>query len=290
MRSMTGFGRGELKTDAVRIVVDVRTVNHKGLDVKVRLPREAAQHESAVTRAVQQALQRGRVDVHVEIELADAARSPLDAAALMALVAEVRRVAQELQVAPGLGEGDLLRVALQTRGVAPAATLDDPAPLLHAVGAALSALEAARTQEGTALRRLLGARLDAIAQLTAALRARSQGAPERAAERLRTRLGALLQDSAHNLDAARLAQEVALLADRLDVTEELERLTLHVELGRALLVAAEPAGRKLDFLCQELLREANTAGSKVQDAAATHLVVELKSEIERLREQAQNVE
>lgn len=290
MRSMTGFGRGEIKTDAVRIVVDIRTVNHKGLDVKVRLPREAAQHETAVTRAVQQGLQRGRVDVHVELELAAAARVPLDAAALVGLVAEVRRVAHELQVAQGLGEGDLLRAALQTRGAAPVASLDDPAPLLHAVGAALSALDAAREHEGAALRRLLGARLDAIAQLTHALGARTKGAPERAADKLRGRLSALLQDSAHSVDAARLAQEVALLADRLDVTEELERLTMHVELGRALLVAAEPAGRKLDFLCQELLREANTTGSKVQDAAATHLVVELKSEIERLREQAQNVE
>lgn len=285
MRSMTGYGRGVAKRDELQIVVDVKSVNHKGLDVKLRLPRESVAHEAHVLRLVQGAVQRGRIDLTCELETLGAARAALDVEGLSALVGEVRRVGAQLAALPGITEGDLLRAGLQLRQAAPAA--GDTAPLLlEAVEKALAALEQSRAREGETLRHVLEERLGAIARLSAELRTRTSDAPQRAADKLTARLRAL----AVEVDAARLAQEAALLADRLDVTEELERLAMHVELGRSLLAAAEPAGRKLDFLCQELLREANTAGSKVQDAAATHLVVELKSEIERLREQAQNVE
>lgn len=147
-------------------------------------------------------------------------------------------------------------------------------------------VDEARAHEGAALARILGERLASIERLAAELGVRAQHAPERAAERLRARLEALRGE----LDPSSLAHEIVVLADRLDVAEELERLAMHVALGRELLRSEEASGRKLDFLCQELLREANTAGSKLQDAQATRLVVELKSEIERLREQAQNVE
>lgn len=284
MRSMTGHGRASADSAAGRLVVEVRTVNHKGLDVKVRLPRELAAAERAVTSAVRAALERGRVDVSCELERAHGARVTVDDDALAALVTEVRRVGAALQVLPGITEGDLLRAALSLqRDVAGASEHD---AVVDATARALAELQADRAREGAALARVLEERVARIAALAAALRERADGAPARAAEKLRARLGELAVD----LDAARLAQEAAVLADRLDVTEELERLTLHVAHARALLASPEPAGRKLDFLCQELLREANTSGSKLQDAAAAHVVVELKSEIERLREQVQNVE
>ncbi|MBI1948110.1 MAG: YicC family protein [Deltaproteobacteria bacterium] len=285
MRSMTGYGRGVARRGDLQIVVDVKSVNHKGLDVKVRLPRESAPQEAQVLRLVQSTVQRGRVDVTCEIETLSAARAALDVEGLIALVGEVRRVGEQIAAVPGITEGDLLRAGLQLRHAAPTAA--DTAPLLlEAVTMALAGLEQSRAREGETLGHLLEERLITIARLSAELRGRAIDAPQRAAERLTARVRAL----AVEVDAGRLAQEAALLADRLDVTEELERLAMHVELGRSLLAATEPSGRKLDFLCQELLREANTAGSKVQDASATHLVVELKCEIERLREQAQNVE
>jgi len=285
MRGMTGFGRGEVTVGEVRLVVDVRTVNHKGLDLKVRLPRELAALEHAVVRAVRGALQRGRVDVTCELETRGATRAAVDVEAVSDVVREVRRLAAALGASPGLHEGDVLRAALQLRCASPV-NEDLEAALLEAVGRALTAVDAARAHEGAALERILDERLNAIARLARELAARAQQAPDRAAERLHARLAALRAE----LDPLALAQEIAILADRLDVTEELERLVMHVALGRELVHGAEASGRKLDFLCQELLREANTAGSKLQDAQATRLVVELKSEIERLREQAQNVE
>lgn len=285
MRGMTGFGRGEVTVGEVRLVVDVRTVNHKGLDLKVRLPRELAQHEHAVVRAVRAALQRGRVDVSCDVETRGATRAAIDGDAVRDFVHEVRRLATDLGAGPGISEGDVLRAALQLRSSA-AVTEDLGPALFEAVARALVVVDEARAHEGAALARILGERLASIERLAAELGVRAQHAPERAAERLRARLEALRGE----LDPSSLAHEIVVLADRLDVAEELERLAMHVALGRELLRSEEASGRKLDFLCQELLREANTAGSKLQDAQATRLVVELKSEIERLREQAQNVE
>lgn len=285
LHSMTGFGRGEADADGVRVVVDVRTANHKGLDIKVRLPRDLAEHEPAVLRMMHAHLQRGRVDVACEVEARGSARAGVDVDAVTALVAEVRSIGAQLGATHGLSEGDLLRAALQLR-VDARRPNDCSSALFVAVERALQGVEAARVVEGAALHRILDERLSHIAHLARDLAERAREAPHRAAERLRARTAVL----APEVDPARLAQEIALLADRLDVTEELERLGIHVEHGRRLLDGAEPAGRKLDFLCQELLREANTAGSKLADAAATQLVVELKSEIERVREQAQNVE
>ena len=235
MRSMTGFGRGEAEAAAARISVEVRTVNHKGLDVRARLPRELAGLEPEVQRRTRAALSRGRVTVHVELHRGSAAPSvSFDAARAAPLLRELRAFAA-------------------AEGLAP--------PTLHDLLAALT-------------------------HLVQAIAARAGGA----SDRLRRQLESRLQELQPPVDETRLAQEVAILAERADVTEELDRLGAHLKHCAALLDSGAAVGRKLDFLCQELNREANTVASKCQDAETAHLVVELKANIERLREQVQNAE
>ncbi len=285
MRSMTGFGRSQRDAHDVRATVEVKSVNHKGLDIKVRLPREAAVIEAAIVGQVKACIERGRVDVVLELQALDVAA--VDSQAVLRLVHEVRALATTLDVRADVSAGDLLHAVLALRGTP--ATIDVQAALpvvLLAVQDALAALVSSRAAEGSALLGIVEQRLAGAQALAAQLHERLADAPARLSEKLRQRIEA----AGLALDPVRLVQEAALLADRVDVTEELERLGAHVERGRQLSSSSSPVGRQLDFLCQELLREANTLGSKCQDAAAAHLVVELKSEIERLREQVQNVE
>ena len=279
LRSMTGFGRAVVDAGDVRIVSEVRSVNHKGLDVKARLPHGAAALEPTVIAAVKGAFERGRVDVAVEVSAA--ADSGALAASVRTAVEGARALAASLGVPGDVGAGDVFRALLAHHGE-PEVDVDALGKDIdRAVVAAVAACARAREDEGRALAAVVAARFDAVGALGVKLRSLLGGAPARLAEKLRARVEA----AGIAVDGARLAQEAALLADRVDVAEELDRLHAHVEHGRALA-----SGRKLDFLCQELLREANTIGSKCQDAAAAHLVVELKSEIERLREQVQNIE
>lgn len=285
MRSMTGFGRSTRDARGLRALVEVRSVNQKGLDIKVRLPRDAAALEAEIVSHVKACVERGRVEVHVELVALDSGHA--DAEAVQRLVNQARGLAIALDVRADLSVGDLMRTIMAVRGEAPAFDVHAAQPaVLIALDDALGALLEARGAEGKALAAVVEQRLEAVQELTAQLAERTKGAPARLAEKLQARVHA----AGVKLDEARLAQECALLADRVDVSEELERLAAHVQRGRALASSPSGAGRQLDFLCQELLREANTLGSKVQDAAASHLVVDLKSEIERLREQVQNIE
>ncbi len=281
---MTGFGRAHRDVGAARITCEVRTLNHKGLDVRVRVPHGVSALEHEVVAAAKRSLERGRVEISFEV-FADA--PGIDAAAARSFVEQARALAQSLGVAGDVTAGDVLRVVAAGARRDPGLDAEAAAaPMASALLEALDACVAARTAEGQALAKVVEQRLSAVEALAQRLRVRTADAPARLAEKLRVRL-----EAAGNagLDAARVAQEAALLADRVDVTEELERLVAHVEQARALVASPSP-GRKLDFLCQELLREANTLGSKCQDAPAAHLVVELKAEIEKMREQVQNVE
>lgn len=285
MRSMTGFGRAQREVDGLRATCEVKTLNHKGLDVKVRLPRDAAALEPQVLSKVKAVLERGRVEIAVEVEAP--AGPAFDSAAVHELLAQVRALAASVDAKADLTAGDVLQAALASgRRDASAVRWERASgPLLLVVDDALAALVSAREAEGLALAAVLEARVTTIDVLRQKLMERTGDAPRRLAEKLRARIDAAGVD----VDPGRLAQEVALLADRADVTEELERLAAHVEQARTLIASPSP-GRKLEFLCQELLREANTLGSKCQDAPTAHLVVELKTEIERLREQVQNAE
>jgi uncharacterized protein (TIGR00255 family) len=285
MKSMTGFGRAARGIGELQVAVEARSVNHKGLDVKIKLPRPHGALEEAIGKRARARLERGRVDVSVEVTRAHASRT--DEAALLAAAREAMAWADALGGSRALTAGDLLRAA-QVGPRADGDPLRDPAVeqgVLTLVEEALEELARSRTHEGAGLAATLEAHATRIDALRAALVERTRLAPDKLRERTQARIATL----GVALDPARLAQEVALIVDRVDVSEELARLGMHVTKMRALLLEAR-SGRALDFLCQELLREANTTGSKSQDAEVAHLVVELKTEIERAREQAQNVE
>lgn len=272
---MTGFGRAQRDVGDIRVTCEMKSVNYKGLDVKVRT--RVASLEPEIVQRLRASLERGRIDVTVDISRTH--RRSLDEIAVRSVIDQIRRIASQVGAKGGLDEGDILRAALM---LSPSDTIPSELPeALTVVDEALASLLAARANEGRHLHQFVNARIDAISALVERARERTAAAPDRFRERLTTRLA--------EVPVERLAQEIAILADRCDVTEELERLRAHVSHGRV-LIEEDRCGRKLDFLCQELLREANTLGSKCQDAPTAHVVVELKSEIERMREQVQNVE
>jgi uncharacterized protein (TIGR00255 family) len=292
---MTGFGRAGFALGDLAFEVEVRTVNHRYLDVRVKLPRLLAGFESDVRTRVQARLGRGKLDLTVaapgpaappprlEIDL-DTARHYLRAARELR---DREGVAGELDVGALLG---LPGVGRFVETEVPADRLREA--LERAVDASLDAADAMRAQEGAALERDLRERLDRVAELSAAVESRADVVQRAVRERLRRRSESLRQETGL-LDEARLHQEIVLAADRLDVSEEIVRLRSHVDHFRRILGEAgpgKPVGRRLDFLLQEFGREANTIGSKAADAPVAHWIVELKTEIERLREQVQNVE
>ncbi len=290
IRSMTGFGAGHGAAGGEELDVEVRSVNHKFCEVKVRLPRELAALEIEIAKAVKERLARGGVEVAVRRPGPGAGLAPrVD----VALAESYARAFHEIQVRLGLPGavtlGDVLAadgvVRLEERTVTADAARE---AVRRGLGAALDALAEMRAREGEALARDLAARLD----LVEASVARVEGLVPQVVEHHRARLAERVLELTRGvaLDPARLAQEVALLADRTDVTEEVTRLRSHLAQARALLSLAEPAGRKLDFLVQEMHREVNTIGSKAQSAEIAAIVVATKAEVERMREQVQNVE
>jgi uncharacterized protein (TIGR00255 family) len=290
IRSMTGFGAGRGAVDGEEIDVEIRSVNHKYCEVKVRVPRELSALELETAKVVKDRLARGGVEVTIRRTGAAAGLAPrVD----VALAESYARAFAELQARlslPGtITVGDVLRadgvVRLDERQV----DLDAArAAVAQGLARALEALVAMRGREGEALARDLGARLATVDELVGHV---AEQAP-RVVEAYRVRLADRIAELARGvpLDPSRLAQEVALFADRSDVAEEITRLRSHLSQARELLGSDEPAGRKLDFLVQEMHREANTIGSKSQSADISGVVVSLKAEIERMREQVQNVE
>jgi uncharacterized protein (TIGR00255 family) len=289
MRSMTGYGAGVAPLGGGELHLELRALNHRFVDVRVRLPQEIADQASFLEQLVREKLERGRVDVSVRLcgtALPPARFSPERARALHAALSTLRdEVAPgtELPVAalasfsqlllePVVADVEAVRVALST-----------------ALIKALGELRTMREAEGALLARELGSRLHAAQRLTASIRERSGGLVALQRSRLKERLDRLLAGSAP-LDATRLEAEVALIADRSDVTEEMARLDSHFEQFSGLLAARGAVGRQLDFLLQEIARELNTTGAKSQDAPLAQLVVQTKVEVERMREQVQNVE
>jgi uncharacterized protein (TIGR00255 family) len=290
IRSMTGFGAGRASAGGEELDVEIRSVNHKYCEVKVRLPRELAALEVDAAKAVRERLARGGIDVtvrrgggagavapRVDLPLAEAyARAFSELGARLALPGAVT-------LADVVGAEGVLR--LDERALDLEAARE---ALRAALAAALDALVAMRAREGEALARDVGGRLDEVEALVG----RAAALVPQSVEHHRVRLAERVQELTRGiaLDPARLAQEVALFADRTDVTEEVTRLRSHLAQARALLAGGEPAGRKLDFLVQEMHREVNTIGSKSQSAEIAAIVVSAKAEIERMREQVQNVE
>jgi uncharacterized protein (TIGR00255 family) len=292
---MTGFGRASFRVGAASFEVEVRTGNHRHLDLRVRLPHALAALEGAVRERVGRRLARGKVELGVASP--DGGAPPpalaIDLEAARAYLRAARELRQGEGVQGELGVGVLLGLPGVARFAEPELPEEDlRRELLAAVDAALSGADAMRAAEGAALERELQARLARVAELAAGLAERAGAVQAAARERLQKRAEQLARETGLR-DEARLAQEIALAADRLDVMEEIVRLRSHVEQFREGLARGgpgQPVGRRLDFLLQELGREVNTIGSKGSDAPLATLVVDLKTELERIREQVQNVE
>lgn len=296
IQSMTGFASGKGALGPHSWAWELRGVNAKGLDLRLRVPDWLEGLEVALRADLAKALARGNVTLSLRLSRSDEAGAlhlnlaMLDAALTALGDAEARAMDQGVTLAPSRA-ADLLMM----RGVmeTTSAGEDDPAPLTAQLkseaGGLIADFVAMRRTEGAALAQVLNAQLDEVARLTGEAATLAEARREQAAQTLRTNLARVL-DNADGADATRVAQELAMLAVKADVTEEIDRLGAHVGAARDLLTAGGPVGRKLDFLMQEFNREANTLCSKAQSSALTTVGLALKAVIDQMREQVQNVE
>jgi uncharacterized protein (TIGR00255 family) len=289
MRSMTGYGRGAALRGEVRATVDIRAVNHRFLDLKLRAGQVSPAIEDAIAIRVRGAIERGSVAVTVHAAGGAPGGMRIDADAATAAHRMLVELAQRLAI-PG---PDLALVLAQPGVVIADGALDDgtAAVVLEALDAALAQLDAMRLAEGAALAADLRLRLEQLGAARAQIALYAASVPHQVARRLTERVKRLADDAgAPAVDDARLAQEIALLADRADITEELVRLASHVDQARALVAATGAVGRRLDFLVQEIGRELNTIGAKATTVEISCAIVSAKAALEKIREQVQNVE
>lgn len=291
--SMTGFAEARGAFETMRWRWEVKSVNGRGLDLRMRMPPGFDGIEAAARMLATERFKRGSISATLTIEPQDSARGlRIDAAALAAAVRIAKEVAAETGLEPARVDGLLaLKGVIVQDEVLP---LDTPqraardAAMLETVANAFDALAKARNTEGTKLSNVLSAQIDEIDKLTAQAAKLAATQPQALREKLAAQVKELL--SGKELSEERLAQEVALLAVRADIREELDRLHAHVEEARNLLKSGEAIGRKIDFLAQEFNREANTLCSKSSDIQLTRTGLALKAMIDQFREQAQNVE
>lgn len=295
LRSMTGFGSASFSIGGQTFDVEARSVNHRHLDLRLKLPRQFASCEAAVRARVPHFVGRGKVDVSVNLAAGSSPVSELeiDEAVAKQYVDAAKGLSSKFELSGALDVTTLIAMPGVTRFVEPGVADEELSRVLcSAADVALEALDTARLTEGAATMADFKARLGLVSKLVESLAARSELVREAAKERLRKRTEQLELETGL-VDEARLHQEIVIAADRLDVSEELVRLRSHVEQFHSVVGSAGPehmVGRRLDFLLQELGREANTVGSKANDAPLAHDVVELKTELERIREQVQNIE
>ncbi len=278
LRSMTGYGHAAAENPRYRVRVTLRSVNHRFLDVVLRLKDEQRASEPALRELLGETLSRGRVEVGVDVVPAglEGARLEVDRPLLAQLSRALEGLLDEELIERGLTAGDLIRHPQLLRVAEPESRWrpEDEELLLGVAEEALAELVAARETEGAKLGAALSERLEALERAAADLRELAPEARDEAAAALRGRLEALLADA--ELDEARLAQEVAVLADRADVTEELDRLDAHVAHFHEVMATDGPVGKRLDFLTQEIFRELNTLGSKCKNAPMTRVVLDAK--------------
>ena len=290
IRSMTGFGAAEGQVGRSRVAIEVRSVNHRFFSASLKLPGALSRWEGEVREALRRGVSRGHVTL---TSRADRPDSTGTAVIDEARVAEYVQKLRDLQQRFGLDGGLDLSTVLRLPDVVTVVGEDDqgtPEELVAIVDKAVAAMTAMREQEGSRLAAFLEERLQVIEEAVGRLAAR---APGRVVEQ-RDRLREAVRELAHGVavDEGRLAQEVAILADRLDVQEELERFRSHLTAFRTALRGGSPdgVGKRLGFVLQEMLREANTTGSKANDVGLTQDVLIIKEELERAREQVENLE
>lgn len=292
IHSMTGFGAAEGPVGGSRVSVELRSVNHRFFSPSIKLPSALSRWEGEVREALRTRIARGHVTVSARVVRDEAESSGIDGERFAFFANELRRLQAEhglggdVDVATVMRMPDVLRVVRDDEALEQGSA----AELVAVVEAAVEAMQAMRRAEGGRMTAVIRERLDLVEASVQRLAAR---APERmAAQQARMRENVEKLAGGVAVDPQRLAQEVAILADRLDVGEELDRFASHIAAFRELLDSKdpEPVGKRLGFLLQELLREANTTGSKANDAAMLQDVVAIKEELERIREQVENLE
>jgi uncharacterized protein (TIGR00255 family) len=290
--SMTGFGAATLSAGAVEATVSVRSLNHRYLELGVHLPRRFSGLEPELRRLVQARVQRGKLELAVQARGAagDAQGVRAADAVIASFVSELRRVGAANGVPGPVSLGDIVRCpgAFEAAEAPPEPASDLGGRILELAESALDQLAAMRRAEGGNLAAGLAASLDAIQSAAARIAGVSEAGKAQRQKALAERVKELAAGLA--LDEGRLHQEVVRLVERSEVAEELERLASHVAQMREAMAGPASCGKRLDFLTQELMREANTIGSKAATAQLVHEVVGLKAEVERFREQVQNVE
>lgn len=291
MTSMTGYGHGEAVSGGIAVSVELRSVNGRYLEVITRLPRQLALRENEMREHVRRKLLRGKITLTVSVERGANGAVPLkvDASSAKAYY----RLLNDLRKAVRLKQNVRLEHLLQFSDIFEPRDLEDTGEkewdaVQMALDRALDALLAMRKAEGEELRKDFDARLDALSGLVDRIEHLSKAQVPRERERLRERITQILEHEP--VDDGRLEMELAILAEKLDVTEECVRFRSHLTYFRQAMVSPDAAGRKLNFLIQEMNREMNTMGSKSSDADIAHLVVQGKEELEKIREQLQNIE
>lgn len=292
MKSMTGFGRGAVMEKNFSASVELKTVNNRFLDVSLRLSSEMQPLETEIKRIISSRLSRGRVDVNLQYERSDEINYELNRPMITGYLSAMKKMQDEFSLA---GEPDLNVIARLPNVLLP--RKDDLGEefafgVAAAVSAALEDLEKMRSSEGEMLKTELSGRLNEIERRLPSIEDESANIAEEYRQRLTKRISEMLAktDSQIELDQGRLAQEIAFLSDRADISEEITRLKTHIEHFRTIMNEDKEVGKRLDFLTQELNREANTITSKTQNMIVKENALAIKSEIEKIREQIQNVE
>ncbi len=288
MKSMTGFGRGESISRGIRYSVEISTVNRRNAEIVFNLPREISSLESVLRDVISPAIVRGRATITAAVSSGDSPRPMLDPSLFRRLRDELTQVQRTLKIPGTPALSDLVRLYATAVRDAAAVIPPDTKAVIKATRAALQAMDAMRAREGNHLAGELGRLLDRFAKEISAIRKLAPQVIAKHRAALRERLAEITPTFATDDD--RLARELALFADRSDITEELSRLESHLKQFRAGLSSGGAQGRSLDFLAQEMFRECNTIGAKANSAQIAQRVITAKTELERIREQVQNVE
>ncbi len=292
MKSMTGFGRGTVSAENHTVSVEIKTVNNRFLDLNLRMANELQNLEANLKRLIQTRLSRGRVDVFINTERTSEIVYELNRPLISGYLAALKQMQTEFGLS---GEPDFNNIARLPNALQPKAeelSADFTGAVETAVADALDELERMRQVEGESLKADLSGSLTEIENHLPTIESESAAVADEYRQKLTKRIEKLLAKSAAEieLDQARLAQEVAYLADKSDISEEITRLKSHIEQFRGIMRQEKEVGKQLDFLTQELNREANTIASKTQNMTVKEAALQIKSAIEKIREQIQNVE
>ena len=288
---MTGFGRAEQKTKYGKFIIEVSSVNSRFLDYYIKLPRQFSALENKIRELIGNKLHRGKINLNIDVEENDIATGQynINMSALKAYHKQLRAAQKELKLAGEVTIHDLLLLPDIALPEIKDYALDSIWKSMNKViGKALTALVAMRTQEGQALAKEMNQRLDLMSKSVKEIQLKTVDAVKIYREKLTRRINELLEG--HDRDSLRLEEEIVFFADRTDITEELSRLKIHIDQFRNTLKIKGQIGKRLNFILQEMNREANTIGSKSSEFSISSNVINLKEEIEKLREQVQNIE